>query len=108
MQSWSGPITLTGNAELRAVGGPLGGTTESSLQTAGSAVHVASETVLDKAKKLAAHLLEASESDIVKSDDGGLQVAGVPTSKLSWGELAQAANDAAKRPADMEAGIRAT
>ena len=36
-----------------------------SLQTAGSAVHVASETVLDKAKELASHLLEASTDDIV-------------------------------------------
>ncbi len=89
-------------AEIPRGAGTMG---SRSLQTAGSAVHVASETVLDKAKKLAAHLLEASESDIVKSDDGGLQVAGVPTSKLSWGELAQAANDAAKRPADMEAGL---
>jgi carbon-monoxide dehydrogenase large subunit len=75
-----------------------------SLQTAGSAVHVASETVLAKAKKLAAHLLEASEDDIV-TGDGGLQVAGVPTSAVSWGDLASAANDDSKRPADMEPGL---
>lgn len=75
-----------------------------SLQTAGSAVHVASETVLDKAKQLAAHLLEASADDIVKGDNG-LQVAGVPTSSLSWAELAVAANDDARRPAGMEAGL---
>jgi aerobic carbon-monoxide dehydrogenase large subunit len=76
-----------------------------SLQTAGSAVHVASETVLAKAKTLAAHLLEASESDLVRSEDGGLQVAGVPTSKMSWAELAQAANDDSRRPAGMEPGL---
>jgi carbon-monoxide dehydrogenase large subunit len=75
-----------------------------SLQTAGSAVHVASETVLAKAKKLAAHMLEASETDIVTAD-GGLQVAGVPTSNVSWADLAKAANDDSKRPADMEAGL---
>jgi carbon-monoxide dehydrogenase large subunit len=75
-----------------------------SLQTAGSAVHVASETVLGKAKHLAAHLLEAAESDII-TGDGGLQVAGVPASALSWAELAQAANDPAKLPEGMEPGL---
>ncbi|MDH3681248.1 MAG: xanthine dehydrogenase family protein molybdopterin-binding subunit [Acidimicrobiia bacterium] len=75
-----------------------------SLQTAGSAVHVASETVLAKGKKLAAHLLEASEDDIVTGDNG-LQVAGVPTSAMSWAELAAAANDDSKRPEGMEPGL---
>ncbi len=75
-----------------------------SLQTAGSAVHVASETVLERAKKLAAHLLEASVDDIVKGDNG-LQVAGVPSSAMTWAELAQAAKDDSKRPADVEAGL---
>ena len=75
-----------------------------SLQTAGSAVHVASETVLAKAKQLAAHLLEANVDDIVKGD-GGLQVAGVPTSSVSWADLASAANDDTKRPDDMEPGL---
>ena len=75
-----------------------------SLQTAGSAVHVASENVLEKAQKLAAHLLEAAEEDIV-TGGGGLQVAGVPTSSLTWGELATAAQDPAKLPEGMEAGL---
>ncbi len=75
-----------------------------SLQTAGSAVHVASETVLGRAKQLAAHLLEASVDDIVKGDNG-LQVVGVPSSAMSWAELAQAAKDDTKRPADIEAGL---
>ena len=75
-----------------------------SLQTAGSAVHVASETVLGKAKELAAHLLEASADDIV-TGDGGLQVAGVPTSAMSWADLAAAANDASKLPDGMEPGL---
>lgn len=75
-----------------------------SLQTAGSAVHVASETVLDKAKQLAAHLLEADPSDIVKGE-GGLQVAGVPANVLSWAELAAAAEDPSRRPEGMEAGL---
>lgn len=75
-----------------------------SLQTAGSAVHVASETVLDKAKQLAAHLLEASVDDIVKGDDG-LHVTGVPANSVSWADLATAADDDTKRPDGMEAGL---
>ena len=75
-----------------------------SLQTAGSAVHVASNEVLGKAKELAAHLLEASADDIEVGDDG-LQVSGVPAKKLSWAELAKAANDDARRPEGMDAGL---
>ena len=75
-----------------------------SLQTAGSAVQVASEVVLAKARTLAAHLLEASEADVVVSD-GGLAVAGVPTSTVSWGDLARLANDDDRRPADVERGL---
>lgn len=75
-----------------------------SLQTAGSAVHVASETVLTKAKKLAAHLLEANEADMV-TGEAGLQVAGDPGSAVSWADLAKAANDDSKRPDDMEPGL---
>jgi len=76
-----------------------------SLQTAGSAIHVASETVLAKAKELAAHMLEASADDIVVGEGGVLHVAGVPANSLSWAELAVAANDDAKRPSGMDAGL---
>jgi aerobic carbon-monoxide dehydrogenase large subunit len=58
-----------------------------SLQTAGSAVYVASEEVLTQGKRIAAKLLEAAESDIVKGD-GGLQVSGVPAKVVSWQALA--------------------
>jgi carbon-monoxide dehydrogenase large subunit len=77
-----------------------------SLQTAGSAVWRASETVLEQAKKLAAHLLEASPDDIVVGE-GGLHVAGVPTSVLSWGELVRAARDDGKRPEGVGAQLAA-
>jgi carbon-monoxide dehydrogenase large subunit len=78
-----------------------------SLQTAGSAVHKSSELVVDKAKRLAAHLLEADVADIVVHDDGRVGVAGVPARALTWAELAVAATDTAKRPADLEPGLRA-
>ncbi|HEX4493630.1 MAG TPA: molybdopterin cofactor-binding domain-containing protein, partial [Acidimicrobiia bacterium] len=75
-----------------------------SLQTAGTAVFQASGIVLDKARLLAAHLLEASTDDIVVGDDG-LEVTGVPASRVSWADLASAALDPARRPEGMEAGL---
>ena len=75
-----------------------------SLQIGGSAILEAGRVVLDKAKRLAAHLLEASADDIVVAD-GGLEVAGVPVSMLPWADLAAAAADDAKRPDDMGPGL---
>ena len=75
-----------------------------SLQTAGSACYVASETVFEKAQLLAASVLEAAPEDIVKAD-GGLGVAGVPAKSVSWAELYAASMDDGQRPADMEAGL---
>src|SRR4051794_294624 len=75
-----------------------------SLQTAGSAIHVASTEVLDRARKIAGHLLEASPDDIV-AGDGGVHVAGVPAKGMSWAELAVASRDASKLPSGVEPGI---
>jgi carbon-monoxide dehydrogenase large subunit len=75
-----------------------------SLQTAGSGIYVGSEKVLEKAKALAAHLLEASVDDMETTGDG-LAVAGVPTSSLTWAELAVAAKDESKLPEGMEPGL---
>jgi len=62
-----------------------------SLQTGGSAVWTAANEVLDKARLLAASLLEADVADIVVAPDG-LAVAGVPVRTVSWAELAAAAD----------------
>jgi len=76
-----------------------------SMQAGGSAVYRAGEEVLEKARQLAAHMLEASETDIVVHDGGKLGVAGVPASALSWGELALAATDPARLPDGMDPGL---
>lgn len=67
-------------------GGGTGGSR--SLQLGGSAVAGAAEGVLTAGRSLAAALLEASESDIVLTEDGRLGVAGVPARALSWADLA--------------------
>ena len=74
-----------------------------SLQTAGNAINAASIEVMDRAKQIAAHLLEASADDIVKGDGGGLQVAGVPSKSVSWADLAAASKDSEKLPAGLDA-----
>ncbi len=63
-----------------------------SLQMGGVAARQAAEQVVTAAKEMAAELLEASPDDIVVArDGGGLQVAGSPVARRSWGELAAAA-----------------
>ncbi|MEP7201016.1 MAG: xanthine dehydrogenase family protein molybdopterin-binding subunit [Ilumatobacteraceae bacterium] len=71
-------------------GGGTGGSR--SLQLGGSAVLRATESLVDKAKHLAAHMLEADVGDIVvDTTTGTLGVAGVPTTGLDWAALATAA-----------------
>jgi aerobic carbon-monoxide dehydrogenase large subunit len=87
---------------------PRGGGTmgSRSLQVGGSAVFRASVALLDKARRLAAHLLAVNESD-VRRFDGRIGVQAVPGLSFSWGELAIAAADSSSLPPGMEAGLRA-
>ncbi|MGH8981059.1 MAG: xanthine dehydrogenase family protein molybdopterin-binding subunit [Acidimicrobiales bacterium] len=63
-----------------------------SLQMGGVATKRAAVQVVAAAKEIAAELLEASPEDIVLAGGvGGLQVAGTPTSRRSWSEIAHAA-----------------
>ena len=78
-----------------------------SLQVGGSAVLRASELVREKARRLAAHLLEVSVDDVVSFGGGRIGVAGAPDSALGWDELARAAADATRLPEDMEPGLAA-
>jgi carbon-monoxide dehydrogenase large subunit len=57
----------------------------------GGALCLAIERVVDKARRFAAHLLEASHEDIVQTD-GGFAVAGVPDKKVTWRQVAAAAH----------------
>ena len=84
-------ITLVdGDTDRVPSGGGTGGSR--SLQLAGSAVHKATEMVVDKARALAASLLEADVADIVVDvTTGAVGVAGVPSRALSWAQLASRA-----------------
>jgi aerobic carbon-monoxide dehydrogenase large subunit len=76
-----------------------------SLQVGGSAVFRAGEAVLEKARRIAAHLLEASPDDVQLFADGRIGVAGAPDTAIGWGELADAAADPSGLPEGMEPGL---
>ena len=93
---------VDGDTDLVPRGMGTGGSR--SVQVAGTAVHLASNAVLEKARTIAAHLLEADAQDLVVVE-GGLAVHGVPASTLSWGELAMAAADVDRLPPGVEPGL---
>jgi carbon-monoxide dehydrogenase large subunit len=93
---------LDGDTDLVKQGMGTGGSR--SAQVGGSAVKVAADAVLDKARQIAAHALEADPTDIEVAP-GGLAVRGVPARTLSWATLATIADDPDRRPAEMEGGL---
>ncbi len=65
-----------------------------SLQLGGSAIHEASGQVLDKARQVAADLLEADPADVeLDRATGVFHVAGAPAVSRSWAEVASAAGE---------------
>jgi carbon-monoxide dehydrogenase large subunit len=75
-----------------------------SLPVGGVAVHLAAEQVVDKAKKIAAHMLEAAEGDLEFSG-GRFSVAGSPDQNVTIQAVAGAAYLAADLPEGMEPGL---
>lgn len=78
-----------------------------SLAVGGSAMVRATEKIINKAKKIAAHLLEASEGDI-ELKDGQFTVAGTDKS-VAWGDVTLAAYVPHNYPLeDLEPGLEET
>ena len=73
------------------------------VPTSGSAVKMASITVLGRAKKIAAHLLEAAEEDL-EVVDNAFNVRGTPGKKVSWGDVAWASFQPLRLPEELTAG----
>jgi carbon-monoxide dehydrogenase large subunit len=75
-----------------------------SMVIAGSAIVMAADKVIEKAKRAAAHLMEAAEKDVEHAIVGGageFRVAGTDR-KLSWVDVARAVTYAHNLPAGME------
>ena len=73
------------------------------VPTGGSAVKVVSSRVLARAKKIAAHLLEAAETDL-EVNDNAFNVRGSPGKQVSWGDVAWASYQPLRLPPELAAG----
>ncbi len=95
-------ITLVdGDTDRVPQGGGTGGSR--SLQVGGSAIHRATEAMVEQARILAAQVLEADQADIIiDRSTGTIGVVGVPASALSWGELAAKSEELGDRPLEAE------
>ncbi|MEO6570565.1 MAG: molybdopterin cofactor-binding domain-containing protein, partial [Ilumatobacteraceae bacterium] len=95
-------ITLVdGDTDLVPRGGGTGGSR--SLQVGGSAIHRATEAMVEQARALAADILEADPADIVVDRAAGtVGVTGVPATALSWGQLATKAAERDAAPLAAE------
>jgi carbon-monoxide dehydrogenase large subunit len=80
-----------GDTDVVPRGGITGGSR--SVQRAGSAVAVATDNLVERAREVVANLLEASADDVVLDRDGGgrFHVAGAPAHFVRWEEVAEAA-----------------
>jgi carbon-monoxide dehydrogenase large subunit len=92
---------IDGDTDRVAFG--MGSNGSRSMVTGGSALHFASMKVIDKGKKLAAHLLEAAEADI-EFVDGKFSVAGTDRG-MTLKQVVTAAFQPARLPAGMEPGL---
>ena len=72
-----------------------------------SAIVKSVEKVIEKGKRIAAHLLEAAAEDVV-FEDGKFSVKGAPDKSKALGEVALQAYLAHNYPADLEPGLVAT
>ena len=78
-----------------------------SAAVGGTAIRLGVEKIKDKARRLAAHLLEAAEADVVY-EDGRLFVQGAPANAKTFQEVALACYLASSLPEGMEPGLEAT
>ena len=93
-----------GDTDAMPSGGGTGGSR--SIPVGGVCVDGAALDVINKGKKIAAHVLEASEADI-EFDDGRFTIAGTDR-RMTLFEVAAAAADPSRRPAGVESGLNGT
>jgi carbon-monoxide dehydrogenase large subunit len=77
-----------------------------SLAVGGSAILRAADAVQNKARRIAAHMLEAAPEDVVV-ENGRYQVRGAPSKALGLAEIAAKAYGEGL-PSDIESGLEAT
>jgi len=78
-----------------------------STAVGGAAIHMSLTKVKDKARKIAAHQLEADEADL-EYEEGAFRVKGAPERAKTFAEIALAAFLAHNYPDGLEPGLEAT
>lgn len=91
------------HGDTRIVRAGVGTFGSRSIARGGMAAVANARRIADKARLIAAHLLEARADDIV-SDAGAFHVRGVPDRQVSWRQVATAAHGGAL-PAGIEPGL---
>jgi carbon-monoxide dehydrogenase large subunit len=71
----------------------------------GGALCLAIDRVIEKARRIAAYLVEAAPEDMMQTD-GGFAVKGVPDNKVTWRRIAAAAHG--RLPRGLEPGLQET
>jgi carbon-monoxide dehydrogenase large subunit len=94
-------VLVQGDTDVIETGGGTGGSRSS--QMGGVATLRASNAVLDKAKRIAAHMLEAAVAD-VELEGARFRVAGTDLA-VTWTQVIAAATDPAKLPAGETPGL---
>jgi carbon-monoxide dehydrogenase large subunit len=77
-----------------------------SMVMGGGSMALAADRVIQKARRIAAHLVEAAPEDLVQAE-GGFAVAGVPEKKVTWRQIAAAAYGG-RVPPGMDPGLQET
>ena len=95
---------IQGNTDLIANGKGTGGSW--SIPVGGAAMSAAANVIIDKAKTIAGHMLEAASVDIEFSE-GSFTVAGTDRT-VSWNSLAANAFDPLQLPKGMKPGLDGT
>ena len=84
----------------------LGSYGSRTVQAGGSAIYLACDRVIEKARRIAAHLLEAAEADVV-FEDGRFFVRGAPGRAVTFQEVAREAYIPSRLPPGFEPGLEA-
>ena len=77
------------------------------MAVGGSALKESAGKVIDKARRIAGHQLEAAEADI-EFEDGEFFITGAPDVSITLQEVAEIADDETELPDGMEPGLDAT
>ncbi|MSO66130.1 MAG: xanthine dehydrogenase family protein molybdopterin-binding subunit, partial [Alphaproteobacteria bacterium] len=92
---------LQGDTDVVKTGGGTGGS--KSMMLGAAAIKSASDKVIEKGKKIAAHMLEAAEADI-EFAEGVFRIVGTDR-RMTIGEIAVAARTTANLPKGLEPGL---